>query len=113
MDLNEIYYIDVPYLLQLKDNWDDDGSKKPNQNDLYNAINFLIEISDLTECVPSINSCSDGTIDLEFHVASNYHFLLLINFDGYNYSYFGQTKENDNNEINKLRKLRLNICYKI
>lgn len=73
-------------IIELKDNWDDEGAKKINLKAYNEAISFLSDysekVSDLFDkdlIMPSIVPVRDGSVDLEWNLEDSY---LLINFTG-------------------------------
>jgi hypothetical protein len=70
-------------LLNLADNWDDNGAYKVSKNTFDNALSFLKRytlfiFNDLKVIIaaPDINPVKDGSIDLEWHTP---HARMLIN----------------------------------
>ncbi|MBI2057166.1 hypothetical protein HYT91_02835 [Candidatus Pacearchaeota archaeon] len=69
-------------LLNLKENWDDEGAKPVNLKAWENSLNFLADYSKeiyrknkIIINAPEISACGEGSIDLDFRIP----YTLLIN----------------------------------
>jgi len=74
---------DSTQILELEENWDDEGAKKVQESIFIEAVKFLLNYSnfiyknfDIIISTPEINPCIDGSIDLSFR---NQNARLLIN----------------------------------
>lgn len=85
------------YILDLKANWDDEGSPAYSESAWYSAVNFLLNFSEWTlESVwkamppPKIYHAPDTSIDIYW---KNTNYSLLINVAGDKATFSGEKKE--------------------
>lgn len=105
---SELYHIECEiqasdYILELEDNWDDEGALRVDDVVYKNATNFLINYSKwifqnkgYIIQAPQINPCRDGSIDLSWRIPKA---RMLINFknDGSDLAhYYGDYYNNIN-----------------
>lgn len=93
-------------LLNLKDDWDDDGAVKVNELTFNRAIEFLIiyskyvlEIFDTRIKAPVISAGRDGSIDLSWTTDNVELLITTLNTQNFNIHYYGD--DGNNNTIIK------------
>lgn len=125
----EIFYLnDVikksEYILELENDWDENGSEKYNFDTWKNSIIFLIDYSKilLTDfnkkiAIPNIYHGPKGSIDILWEEA-NYKLLINVNKNGTNAVFYGSNNDYSNNikgefSLNNFSKTLIPIAFNL
>lgn len=114
-------FIDSEYIIQLEDNWDDEGASKYDLQTWYKSLNFVNNYAntlflDFNKKIipPKIYHGPSGSIDILFET-ENYTLLINILKKGIYAEYFGKDKLNNTTKgtitVDKMNKSLIPLAF--